>query len=62
MDRRLITLKEAHEYTGFGMTKMREIANRPESNFTIRLGNKIFIDKELLDKYIDRCIKYQISI
>lgn len=57
-----MTLKELCQYTGWGMTKAREIAKRPESSYTLRVGNKLYIDKESFDSFINKCMKYHISI
>lgn len=62
MEKRLYSLKEFTIYTGLGMTKAREIAKRHECDFTIRMGNKIFIDIVKFDKYMDKCMKYGISM
>lgn len=60
-EKRFISIKEACEYTGFGETKLRELV-RSQNDFTVKLGNKYFIDRQKFDKYIDNCIKHQIAI
>ena len=50
------------EYTGWGETKVREILRRPDSEFTIRMGNRLYADKRLFDDYLAKCAKYQIRI
>lgn len=62
MEKILLSLKELCEYTGWGETKMREILKRPDSTFTIRLGNRLYADKKLFDAYLAKCMKYQIAI
>lgn len=62
MEKRLLSLKEVCEYTGWGETKVREILKRPSSTFTIRLGNRLYVDKAKFDDYLHRCAKYQITI
>lgn len=62
MDKKLLNLNELCEYTGWGKTKLREILNRPNSTFTIKLGNRLYVDKELFDEYLHKCAKYQIRI
>lgn len=62
MEKRLLTIQEICEYTGWGKTKVREILKRADSDFTIRMGNRLYADKALFDKYLDKCAKYQISI
>lgn len=60
--KRLLTVKEFCEYTGFGKTKAYELARSPNSHFTVRLGNKIFFDKERFDDYLEHCEKYNIAM
>ena len=43
-------------------TKTREILKRPESRFTVRVGNRLYVNKELFDEYLVKCAKYQIDI
>lgn len=62
MEKRLLTIKELCEYTGWGKTKVREILKRPDSKFTVRMGNRLYADKKLFDEYIERCAKYQIPV
>ena len=62
MEKALLSLKEVCEYTGWKETKVREILKRPDSPFTIRMGNRLYANKKLFDEYLDRCAKYQISI
>jgi len=62
MEKRFLTVKDLVEYTGWGETKIREILKRKESNFTIRVGNRLYADKELFDAYIKKCATYQIRI
>lgn len=62
MERTLMSLKEVCEYTGWGETKVRELLKRPTSTFTVRYGNRLYVNKKLFDEYLDRCAKYQISI
>lgn len=58
----LLNIKEVCEYTGWGQTKVREILKRPDSTFTIKMGNRLYANKELFDEYIKKCAKYQIRI
>jgi excisionase family DNA binding protein len=62
MEKVLLTLQEVCEYTGLGKTKVREILKRPESTFTVRIGNRLYANKVLLDAYLEKCAKYQINI
>lgn len=62
MEKKLLNVKEVCEYTGWGQTKVRKLLNRKESTFTIRYGNRLFVDKVLFDEYLQQCAKYQIKI
>lgn len=62
MDKALLNINELCEYTGWGKTKVREILKRPDSSFTVRMGNRLYANKKLFDEYLDRCAKYQIGI
>lgn len=62
MEKALLSLKEFCEYTGWGKTKARELLNREDSTFTVRLGNRLYVNKKLFDEYLEKCAKYQISI
>lgn len=57
-----MNLKEVCEFTGWGETKVREILNRPDSTFTIRLGNRLYVKTDKFMDYLDKCVKYQIKI
>ena len=62
LDKALLSLKEVCEYTGWGKTKAREVLKRTDSTFTVRLGNKLFVNRKLFDEFLERCAKYQIVI
>lgn len=62
MEKCLLSLNELCEYTGWGKTKLREILKRPDSTFTVILGNRLYANKEKFDEYINNCTKYQIKI
>ena len=62
MEKRLLDINEVCEYTGWGKTKVREIVKRDDSKFTIKLGNKYYVDKKKFDNYLDNCIKYHIPV
>ncbi len=62
MDKALLNLKEVCDYTGWGKTKAREVLKRENSSFTVRLGNRLYVNKKLFDEYLERCAKYRIPI
>lgn len=61
-DKALLSVAELVDYTGWGKTKIREILKRPDSPFTVRMGNRLYANKKLLDEYLEKSAKYQIKI
>lgn len=61
-EKKLLTVKELCEYTGWCETSIRKLLKNPDSKFTIRFGNRLYADKKLFDDYIEHCAKYQIKI
>lgn len=57
-----MNVKEVCEYTGWGDTKVREVIKNHGSTFSLKLGNRLYVDKDKFDKYLDSCIKYGITI
>jgi predicted DNA-binding transcriptional regulator AlpA len=56
MEKALLDLKEVCEYLGLGQTKTREIMK--DSNFSLKIGNRLYANKLLLDRWIlDECKK-----
>ena len=53
MEKALLSLKEFCEYLGIGKTKARELLNAPKCGFRIRIGNRLYANKKLLDKWLE---------
>ena len=51
-ERTTLTLMEAVQYTGIGRDKLREISDREDCDFVLRVGNKRFLKREKLEEYI----------
>nr|MDD5837268.1 DNA-binding protein [Eubacteriales bacterium] len=62
MEKYLLSLKDVKEMTGWGDTKAREILNRKGNKCTVRVGNRLYVNKDAFTKYLDDCAKYQIAI
>lgn len=62
IDKKLLNVKELCKYTGWGETKIRELLKRPNSKFTVKMGNRLYADKKLFDNYLEHCAKYQIPV
>ncbi|MDD4370161.1 MAG: excisionase [Anaerostipes sp.] len=62
IDKALLNVKEVRAYLGLGDTKTRELLNSPKSTFTVRIGNRLYANKKMLDKWIDQQSKKQHNI
>ena len=62
MDKALLSLNEVCDYTGWGKTKAREILKRKDSKSTVRLGNRLYVNKKLFDEYLERCARFHSAI
>lgn len=62
MEKTLLTLAEFCEYTGLGKTKARELLKKPECKYSVRIGNRLYVNKKMFDEYLAHCAKYNISI
>lgn len=48
-----LTVNEAAEYFGIGVNKIRDMIDKPECPYVLRVGNKRLIKRQLLEKYLD---------
>lgn len=48
----LLTVKEAADYSGLGVNKIREITDDENLNFVVQNGNKRLIKRELFKEYL----------
>lgn len=53
MEPALLTLKEFCEYLNIGQTKARELLTKTDNPYTVRLGNRLYANKILLDKWLN---------
>ena len=53
MEKALLNLKEFCQYLNIGQTKAREILKKQNNTFTVRIGNRLYANKILLDKWIN---------
>ena len=54
----LLTMKEFCEYIGICEKSARNILKKPDCRFVIRIGRRVFIHKELLDKELLKVAKF----
>lgn len=52
VDKALLNVKELRDYLGLGDMKVRELFNQPDSPFTVRIGNRLYANKKLLDTWL----------
>ena len=52
MEKVLLNVAETAEYLNLGKTKTREIMRDHGKAFVVRIGNRSYAHKELLDKWI----------
>lgn len=57
MEKALLNLKEFCEYLGIGQTKARELLLSPSCSFKIRIGNRLYAHRDLLDKWLENQAK-----
>lgn len=48
-----LTLKEAADYSGIGINKLRQISDREDCTFVLWVGGKRLIKRKALDRYLD---------
>jgi hypothetical protein len=53
-EKALLNLEEFFSYLGIGKTKARELLKDPSSTFTIKIGNRYYANKKLLNQWLDR--------
>lgn len=52
MEKVLLNLKEFCQYLGIGETKARELLTKTNNNYMVRIGNRLYANKILLDKWL----------
>lgn len=54
----LLNIEETALYLGIGKTKCREFLKEHEHEFVIRIGNRIYANKPLLNEWINKQSKF----
>ena len=52
-EKRNLTLEEASEYFGIGISKIRELSNRENCDFVLWIGTKRLIKRIKFEQYLD---------
>lgn len=53
LEKKLLTLKEFCMYLSIGETEARAMLKQPQCHFRVRLGNRLYANKTLVDEWID---------
>ena len=48
----LLNIHEIQLYTGWGENSVRDDINKPNCPYVVKCGNRLYANKELLDKYL----------
>lgn len=62
VEKKLLTINEFCEYVGIGKTKAREMISNPNCKYTVRIGRRVFVHKELFDEELKKNAKYQLTM
>ena len=52
-EKKLLNLKEFFDYLGIGQTKARELMTKTDNPYTVRIGNRLYANKRMLDRWVD---------
>ena len=55
-DKGLLSVKEMCAYLSIGQTKCRELLADPANGFTVRIGNRLYAHRKMLDKWLENQI------
>ncbi len=51
-EKALLNLDEFCQYLGIGKTKARELLTKTENTYCVRIGNRLYANKIMLDKWL----------
>lgn len=51
-EKALLTLKEFSQYLNIGQTKARELLTKRNNTYAVRIGNRLYANKALLDAWL----------
>ena len=52
MEKQLLNVKEFCQYLGIGQTQARTLMTKTNNPYTLRIGNRLYANKILLDKWL----------
>ena len=53
--KKFLNVSEVCLYLGIGENSARNILNKPKNPYTVKLGNRLYANKEMLDKWCNQC-------
>lgn len=54
MEKALLNVEEMCSYLGIGKTKARELLKMPGSTFAVKIGNRWYANKRILDIWLEK--------
>lgn len=54
MEKALLNIEETCSYLGIGKTKVRELMKDPDTPFAVKIGNRWYANKRILDIWLDK--------
>ena len=57
MEKALMNIKEFCDYLGIGETKARELLKSQNCKFSLKIGNRWYVNKRLLDVWLDKEVR-----
>ena len=52
-EKALLNVEEMMVYTGWGENTVRNELNHPKCKYVVRMGNRLYANRKLLEKYLD---------
>ncbi|RHO80728.1 helix-turn-helix domain-containing protein [Clostridiaceae bacterium AF42-6] len=56
-EKKLLNLKEFCDYLGIGQTKARELMTKTDNPYTVRIGNRLYANKRMLDRWLIQLVE-----
>ena len=53
--RKLLDVGEVCHYLGVGENTARNLLNKPKNSYTVKVGNRLYANREMLDKWLNQC-------
>lgn len=53
--KKLLNVMEICIYLGLGENTVRNLLNKPKNSYTVKVGNRLYANREMLDKWWNQC-------